>query len=64
MTRITTFLALCIVWLALLPSARGQTNSSKTPVYDITLAHGRVIDPETKLDAVRNVGVTDGNATE
>lgn len=26
-------------------------------VYDIVLAGGRVIDPETKLDAIRNVGI-------
>jgi N-acyl-D-glutamate deacylase len=28
--------------------------------YDIVLANGRVIDPETKFDAVRNVGIKDG----
>ena len=27
-------------------------------VYDIAITGGRVIDPETKLDAVRNVGIT------
>lgn len=26
-------------------------------VYDVVLMGGRVIDPETKLDAVRNVGI-------
>lgn len=29
-------------------------------VYDIVLEGGRVIDPETKLDAIRNVGIIDG----
>ena len=28
--------------------------------YDIILANGRVMDPETKLDAVHNIGVKDG----
>jgi N-acyl-D-glutamate deacylase len=28
--------------------------------YDLVILNGRVIDPETKLDAVRNVGVKDG----
>jgi N-acyl-D-aspartate/D-glutamate deacylase len=28
--------------------------------YDVVLANGRVIDPETNLDAVRNVGLNDG----
>jgi N-acyl-D-glutamate deacylase len=27
---------------------------------DLVLANGRVIDPETKLDAVQNVGIKDG----
>ena len=26
-------------------------------VYDVVLAGGRVMDPETKMDAVRNVGI-------
>jgi len=28
--------------------------------YDIVILNGRVIDPETKLDAVRNVGIANG----
>ena len=31
--------------------------AQSTVVYDIVLEGGRVIDPETKLDAVRNVGI-------
>jgi hypothetical protein len=31
------------------------------PVYDLVLAGGRVIDPETKLDAVRNLGISNGH---
>jgi len=29
-------------------------------VFDIVLAGGRVIDPETKLDAIRNIGILNG----
>ncbi|MCP4231743.1 MAG: aminoacylase, partial [bacterium] len=28
--------------------------------YDVVILDGRVMDPETKLDAVRNVGIKDG----
>src|SRR5450755_1154405 len=28
--------------------------------YDLVIANGRVIDPETKLDAVRNIGISGG----
>ena len=28
--------------------------------YDIVIKNGRVMDPETKLDAVRNVGIKNG----
>ncbi len=31
--------------------------------YDLVILNGRVMDPETKLDAVRNVGVKDGKIT-
>ncbi len=31
--------------------------------YDLVLANGRVMDPETNLDAVRNVGILDGTVT-
>jgi hypothetical protein len=44
------FTAICI---ALSFTAFTQT----TIIYDVVLMGGRVIDPETKLDAVRNVGI-------
>lgn len=46
-------------WLGLAVVAWSQTNGAGT-TYDIVIAHGRVIDPETKLDAVRNVGISGG----
>ena len=44
----------CSLLLALHASAVSATS------YDLVLAGGRVIDPETQLDAVRNVGISDG----
>ncbi len=34
-----------------------NTTAQSTIEYDIVLSGGRVIDPETKLDAIRNVGI-------
>jgi dihydroorotase len=41
-----------------------QQQAFSQAVYDIVLIGGRVIDPETKLDAVRNVGIRDGRVAE
>lgn len=46
-------IALSILLLCILNTALAQ---KKVP-YDIVLNGGRVIDPETKLDAIRNVGI-------
>jgi len=48
-----SFFGILIVFLFswLIPVAQTST------VYDIVLTGGRVIDPETKLDAIRNVGI-------
>ena len=43
-----------IILLFLTPIINAQSSTE----YDIVLTGGRVIDPETKLDAVRNVGIT------
>jgi N-acyl-D-aspartate/D-glutamate deacylase len=37
------------------------TSVHAAPQYDLVISGGRVIDPETKLDAVRNVGISDGS---
>ena len=60
MKRSTRILSMCTIWLGFLPGVLAQTNMSTPPPYDIVLANGRVIDPETKLDAVRSVGIKDG----
>lgn len=36
------------------------TTSFAAESYDLVILNGRVMDPETKLDALRNVGVRDG----
>src|SRR5689334_6299882 len=33
---------------------------SSAEIYDVVIQNGRVIDPETQLDAVRNIGITGG----
>ncbi len=47
-----------VLALALLSaSGAGPTSVSAQDTYDIVLSGGRVMDPETGLDAVRNVGI-------
>jgi N-acyl-D-aspartate/D-glutamate deacylase len=36
------------------------TTSAANQVYDVVILNGRVIDPESRLDAVRNVGIAGG----
>jgi dihydroorotase len=40
--------------------ATGLTGNALAQPYDVVLANGRVMDPESGLDAVRNVGIKDG----
>ncbi len=44
----------CVIAVAVLAVSAADT------VYDVVIVNGRVMDPETKLDAVRNVGITAG----
>ncbi|HSE33520.1 MAG TPA: amidohydrolase family protein [Pyrinomonadaceae bacterium] len=41
-------------------SASSLFKSSAREVYDVVILNGRVIDPESRLDAVRNVGISAG----
>jgi N-acyl-D-glutamate deacylase len=45
---------------ALILSISMVSTGSADDTYDLVILNGRVMDPETKLDAVRNVGVKDG----
>lgn len=50
------FKARCFI-LAVILCICIHTSAQSTIEYDIVLSGGRVIDPETKLDAIRNVGI-------
>ena len=41
-------------------TAERETPGAST-TYDIVISGGRVIDPESGLDAIRNVGITEGS---
>ncbi|GAA4279090.1 amidohydrolase family protein [Aquimarina mytili] len=56
--RKTTTCCILFYWIA--QSVFAQPNNQ----YDIVLQGGRVIDPETKLDAIRNIGIRDGQILE
>src|SRR5690348_1493546 len=45
---------------ALPVTAGAQRSAARAEVYELVLLGGRVIDPESKLDAVRNVGIRRG----
>ncbi|HUU34888.1 MAG TPA: amidohydrolase family protein [Vicinamibacterales bacterium] len=38
----------------------GCASPPPAPAFDLVIANGRVMDPESRLDAIRNVGVRDG----
>jgi hypothetical protein len=46
--------SLAVLLAALIPVAQSPAQS---PTYDIVIANGRVIDPESGLDAIRWVGI-------
>jgi N-acyl-D-aspartate/D-glutamate deacylase len=51
-----------LAFLTLLLAGAG-TAQAQSAGYDIVIANGRVIDPESKLDAVRSIGIRDGKIT-
>jgi predicted amidohydrolase len=46
-----------------IPRACGSGDLTN-PVYDLVILGGRVIDPESKLDGVRNIGLSDGRIAD
>src|SRR5437588_13028665 len=53
--------AVVVVLLAATVSmTAGSDASNGTETYDVVIADGRVMDPESSLDAVRNVGIRRG----
>ncbi len=55
--RAFVFGALAILGVML---AHGANTATANPEYDVVIANGRVMDPETGLNALRNVGITGG----
>ena len=55
-----TAICLFIATICLCNSSTAQT----TIEYDVVLSGGRVIDPETKLDAIKNVGIINNRIAE
>ena len=57
-------LSLCLVLsclVAVLPSSTSiRPAQSRTATYDLVLTGGRVIDPASQLDGVRNIGISNG----
>jgi len=45
-------------------SARPLAADGAATIFDVVILHGRVMDPETNLDAVRNVGISGGKIGE
>ncbi len=52
---------LCYIVAALCALVRIDIASPEPPPeYDVVILNGRVIDPESRLDAIRNIGITNG----
>jgi hypothetical protein len=56
----TTQCLMTALLLALALPAGAQTPGTPLETYDLVISGGRVIDPESKLDAVRNIGIQNG----
>ena len=51
---------LCLASLIVLAAISFPPKSSSQAPYDVVILNGRVIDPETRSDAVRNLGISNG----
>lgn len=61
-TRLKKVLLSCLIILISAAVMNCDRNpSSGTEDFDIVILNGRVIDPESKLDAIRNVGIKEGS---
>jgi len=59
MLRIILLFLLAIT-IAAVNSSTSSNSSTTAEVYDLVILNGRVIDPESKTDDVRNLGITNG----
>src|SRR5215813_6864659 len=57
--RIRILTVTCLVAAALFATIKLNI-ASPQDAYDAVILNGRVIDPESKLDAIRNIGISDG----
>src|SRR2546421_11307525 len=52
--------AAALIIAAMVALAVGSGASGGNEIYDVVIANGRVMNPESGLDAIRNVGIRDG----
>lgn len=60
MHKLTCFLSLVLVSLVLLSLALATATPAFAQQYDLVIEGGRVMDPESGLDATRNLGIING----
>jgi len=53
-----------LAFLSVLFFLPATVHAQSSPEYDIVLTGGRVIDPETKLDAIKNVGIINNRISQ
>ncbi|MGH9387827.1 MAG: amidohydrolase family protein [Vicinamibacterales bacterium] len=58
--RLTSHVAAAIALGGAIVLAACSTRTLQAPTFDLVIANGRVMDPESKLDAVRHVGIRAG----
>ena len=58
--RLTFFLSLANLILVMACNSKQDNRVSADTKYDVAIINGRVIDPETNFDGIRNVGIKDG----
>jgi N-acyl-D-aspartate/D-glutamate deacylase len=50
----------CVLFALTLPLQGEAVSPAAAPEYDVVILNGRVIDPESRLDAIRNIGISNG----
>jgi N-acyl-D-aspartate/D-glutamate deacylase len=50
----------CLLAILLVHSPLGPVSRADSPVFDVVISNGRVMDPESGLDAIRYVGIREG----
>lgn len=58
--KVTCFAIFCIAAVLGNSAHASSVSDSQHNTYDVVINGGRVMDPETGLDAIRNVGIVDG----